>query len=207
MPRKAVFSASDIENTAFALVREGGWDKLSAPAVAERLGCSTMPIYSHFKNMEDLERAVLERAWALLMEREGEVATGDPWVDQALAYARFSREEKHLFHSMFDGRHLEQGNALRLRHWEYLAEQLEGYEPFSGIDPDTLKKIRFARAMFTHGVASAISAGWSDLFDDEEMVRRFIQVVSRSLLQGMKEMLPGPDAEALRLRTSGRGAP
>ena len=56
------------------------------------------------------------------------------------------------------------------------------------------------------GVASAISAGWSDLFDDEEMVCRFIQVVSRSLLQGMKEMLPGPDdPQAVHLRVPAGG--
>ena len=54
MPRKTQFSAEDVILAAYELVREKGLAGLSAPAVANKMGCSTMPIYSHFKNMQVL---------------------------------------------------------------------------------------------------------------------------------------------------------
>ena len=55
MPRKTKYSAEDVVMAAFELVREKGLAGLSAPAVAKKMGCSTMPIYSHFENMQALE--------------------------------------------------------------------------------------------------------------------------------------------------------
>ncbi|MGD9151230.1 MAG: TetR/AcrR family transcriptional regulator, partial [Desulfobacterales bacterium] len=62
MPRKTQFTAEDVVIAAFELVKEKGLAGLSAPAVAEKMGCSTMPIYSHFKNMQALEDEVVKKA-------------------------------------------------------------------------------------------------------------------------------------------------
>jgi hypothetical protein len=52
MPRKTQFAAEDVVTAALELVRVNGLAGLSAPEVARKMGSSTMPIYSHFKNMQ-----------------------------------------------------------------------------------------------------------------------------------------------------------
>ena len=86
MPRKTQFTTEDIINAAIEMVRKHGLPKLSAQAVAEEMGCSTMPIYSHSKNMQTLEDEVVRRVWKLVMEYQAESYTGDVWVDQAIGW-------------------------------------------------------------------------------------------------------------------------
>ena len=97
MPRKAQFSAEDVVTAAFELVRENGLPGLSAPAVANKMGCSTMPIYSHFQNMQALEDEIVKKAWKLSMEYKSKTYTGDVWIDQGIGYVRFSKDEPNPF--------------------------------------------------------------------------------------------------------------
>jgi AcrR family transcriptional regulator len=187
MPRQPKFSAEEILDAAFELVRKGGWPELTAAAIGKKLKCSTMPIFYHFKNIGEIEVAIIERAWKLLLEREDEVVTGDRWVDQAIGYSRFASKEKNLFHCMQDSRHTDTILEMRLKHWEYHSSQLEEYGPLEGVDPEMASKIRFTRAMTSHGIGTWISYGWSkSMPDDEEMVK-FIQLASKAILKGIPE--------------------
>lgn len=105
MPRKTVIHKQDIINAAVEIVRANGYENLNARAIAEKLGCSTQPIFSNFRNMEDLTRSVIGRS----LEIYDDFVAGEfkkphdypPYKTNGMAYIRFAIEEKNLFKLLF----------------------------------------------------------------------------------------------------------
>ncbi len=97
MPPKFKFTRAEIVDAAFKLVREKGWAVLSTRSLAEVLGSSARPIYSHFKSMGELEEEIAKRGVDLLYKYMIQERTGDPWHDHGIGYVLFAQEEKRLF--------------------------------------------------------------------------------------------------------------
>lgn len=191
MPRKSQFSAEDVVQAAFDLVRAKGLAGLSAPAVANKMGCSTMPIYSHFKNMQALEDEVVKRAWKLSMAYKAKTYTGDVWIDQGIGYVVFTKEEHNLFKCTLDAHNMELKYEMAIANWKFLAEQLDGYKGFNELDREQQERVRYSRAMLTHGIATAPKVGINRiLLEDNELLAIFLTNVSKALLAGFKELPP-----------------
>lgn len=194
MPRKTQFTIDNVITAAFELVREKGLAGLSAPSVAEKMGCSTMPIYSHFKNMQALEDEVIQKAWTLVMEYESRQYTGDDWIDQAMGYVLFARDERNLFKSMLAGRNLKLQYEMQKMHWQYQTDRLDSYEGFKDLDRDQRSRIRYARAMLSHGVAMSPDTGMNKvIIENDEILSGFLTNVSQALLKGYKDLPPPPE--------------
>ena len=105
MPRKTVIYKEDIINAAFELVREKGHEALNARALAERLGCSTQPIFSNFSSMDELSGQVLIKcleSYYSYVAAEFERQQGfPPYKTYGMAYIRFAKEQKNLFKLLF----------------------------------------------------------------------------------------------------------
>lgn len=152
-PRNTQFSKEEIIDAAFELVRVNGWNGFSVTAVAKVINSSTMPIYSQFANVRELEDAVCLKALELLKDRMLEDRTGDRWIDHGISYVRFAEEEKYLFRCMWDGRNVElckeMGNDLN----QFIAKTLVDYPLFAGLGELELNMIRFTRMMFAQRLA------------------------------------------------------
>jgi AcrR family transcriptional regulator len=199
MPRKTQFTAEDVILAAFELIRKKGLPGLSAPAVAAELGSSTMPIYSHFKNMLALEDEIVKRAWKWVKKYQGRRYTGDVWIDQAIGYIRFAREENNLFRCLLDGRNLELKYQMNRRQWEHLAEALETYTGFKDLDDEKILRVRYTRSMLSHGIATAARIGLNKIFiENDELLSRFLTDASQALLKGYEDVPPlGPEERQL----------
>ena len=183
--RKAQFSREEIVETAFEMVRQNGWKGLSVPAVAKTINSSTMPVYSHFKNVSELEDAVYLKALEFLGDCMIIEETGDKWLDHGIGYLRFAAEEEHLFRCLFDGRNPELQIAS-LREWNQLMrEQLTDYPLFEGLNEEQIQMIRYARFMLIYGMASGINSGWHTKKTEEEQVR-FLRKTTKALYDGLK---------------------
>ena len=68
MARKETITIQMILDTAFSMTREEGFANVTARKVAAKAGCSTQPIFSVYKGMEELWRAVYERAAAFFQD-------------------------------------------------------------------------------------------------------------------------------------------
>jgi len=191
MPPKTQFTVENVVMAALELVREKSLAGLSAPAVAAKMGCSTMPIYSHFKNMQALEDEVVTKAWEMIMKYEGKRYTGDAWIDQTIGYVRFARDEHNLFRCLLEGRNPELRKKMLTRHWQYLTDLLEGYDSFKNLNEELTGKIRYARAMLSHGVAMFPRTGLNKIIlENDEILSTFLTLVSHVLLTGYKETPP-----------------
>ena len=58
MSQPGVYSWEQIIDAAPELIHEAGWSKVPTRSLAKKLGSSTMPIYSHVRSVEELEKEV-----------------------------------------------------------------------------------------------------------------------------------------------------
>lgn len=195
MPRKTQFTAEDVIKAAIDLVRKHGLSKLSASAVAEEMGCSTMPIYSHSQNMQTLEDEVVKRVWKLVMEYQAESYTGDVWVDQAIGWVVFSRNEENLFKCLTDNNNIELKFEMQVKHWQYLADRLEVYNGFDGMDEELSERVRYTHALLTHGLATTPRTGFNKIIiEDDRILYGFMTNASQALIKGYKQLPPVEEA-------------
>lgn len=106
MPPKAKFTKEEIIAAALEIVRERGFDALTARALGERLGSSARPIFTVFCSMEEVQKEVRAAARALynsyvreaLCEKKGNVPHFKCVGQQ---YIRFAASEPKLFQLLF----------------------------------------------------------------------------------------------------------
>ena len=90
------------------VLREKVFSAVNARNVAEKLGCSTQPIYLCFENMDQLRQALTRRAVEAHTQRVRSFlqAPQDPdqpysrYSDYGMGFVQFARQEKQLFLSL-----------------------------------------------------------------------------------------------------------
>jgi len=185
-PRNSQFSKEEIVAAAFQLAREHGWNGFSVQAVAKAIGASTMPIYSQFANVRELEDAVCVKAMDLLKESLLADRTGDRWIDQAISYVNFALEEKHLFRCLGDGRNIELQNRLGMGLVRYIDDTLADYPLFAGLNEMEFKMIRLSRMMFAQRLAFWLNRDENFLKDKGLDLEDFIRRTSKAIYDGFK---------------------
>ena len=159
-----------ILDTAFEMVKEGGFESITARKVAERAGCSTQPIFRVYKNMSELQAAVYDKAASYFkefisgFEKYGKV----PFTNLGMAYIAFARKEKNLFRLLFV---------------DVVPNRTSMYELLNGNDGNVVTEINMAKEMgcqdpggmfmkmwiFIHGAACMTLSGDYDLTDEETL--------------------------------------
>lgn len=162
MPPKQKFSAQDVIEAAFQIVRRNGWKGLSARAIARELNASTRPVYDYFQSMKHIEIEVVKKALATFVEYISRDRTGDKWLDQALGYVTFAATEKHLFRCINDEEHIQYQKEFARQHWLALGEQLSEDERFQGLPEEAVNRIRVVRWFLLHGISYLAANGWMD---------------------------------------------
>ena len=108
MPPKAKYTREEIIEIAFQMARENGIESVVARELGKKLGTSSSPIFTAFKNMEELQLAVRDRA---MQEFES-------FIKDALNYTpafkyvgvkmiQFSMQEPKLFQLLYMKEHAE----------------------------------------------------------------------------------------------------
>ncbi len=185
-PRNTQFSRDDIVAAAFQLVREQGWDGFSVQAVAKLINSSTMPIYSQFANVRELEDEVCIKAMELLKVSLLETRSGDLWIDQAISYVNFALAEKHLFRILGDGRNIELQNKLGMGLVQFIDDTLADYPLFAGLSEMEFKMVRLSRMMFAQRLAFWLNRDPSFLQAKGIEMEDFIRRTSKAIYEGFQ---------------------
>ncbi len=103
MPPKPKFTREEIVAAALSLLREQGESALTAREIGKRLGTSSSPIFTTFKDMEELKAAVQLEAKAVF-DRYMEVAKAffPAYKKRGMQWVKFAREEPMLFRLLFE---------------------------------------------------------------------------------------------------------
>ena len=184
MPPKSRFSAEDIIEVAFNIVRWNGWEALSARAVAEELNSSTMPVYFHFKSMENLEEEVIKKALALLLDYQSRIITGDLLLDFGVGYVSFSREEQHLFKGINDRKYSHLLTKHGQMNFDFLINALAGDERFRRYSQEELRNIMIVLWVFIHGLAQLRNSLPQERLEGIELTE-FLKTASSIFVKGL----------------------
>ncbi|MBQ0024950.1 MAG: TetR/AcrR family transcriptional regulator [Bacteroidales bacterium] len=108
MPRSAFFSKETIAAAGLEVIRRQGVEALTARALSKQLGCSLSPIFTVFKDMDEIHIAVRQAAAALFDDYVKDVIDYQPaFKEYGMSLIRFAKQEQNVF-QLF----LERGNRL-----------------------------------------------------------------------------------------------
>lgn len=102
MPPKPKFTKEEVVATALQLVSEKGLDALTARELGNALGSSARPIFTVFRNMEELQVAVREAAMKRFENFAETLIPGLPrFKSIGMQMVRFSLQEPKLYQLLF----------------------------------------------------------------------------------------------------------
>ena len=102
MPRKAFFSKQEIIDKALVILRQQGPEAISARSLCKALGCSVSPLFTVYKNMDELFSDLHAAAEKLFENYMADVIDYQPaFKEFGMRLVKFSREEPQLFHYLF----------------------------------------------------------------------------------------------------------
>jgi AcrR family transcriptional regulator len=167
MPPYAKVSKEDILAAALFILKKHGADAINARALANRIGCSTQPIFSNFSNMEDLKYELLNacaKRYRTYLKQELILERYPEYKASGMAYIRFAREEKELFKFLFmRDRSGETTDCMEEDFTDsvyYIHKELE-------ISYDDAIMFHTEMWVFVHGIATMLATSYLDLTYDE----------------------------------------
>lgn len=195
MSPKPTISREVILDAAWDLVQSEGSANLNARALAARLGCSTMPIYSAVGSMAALDALLRQRVAEALGMWQKRSWGPNKMLDMAVGYVMFAREEPRLFKYLFsasiqgaesaeakpEGDESDASDARDVRdvpvdlsrfldmpEAKSVLASSPAYNSFiAGMARDTQNSFAFRSWVFIHGLANLVSEGIVNLPPEE----------------------------------------
>ena len=179
MPRDFLFTKDEIVKAALDLTREKGFAAVSTRALGEKLGTSSRPVFSHFQNMAEVQKAIVAAAndvYQSYIRNETTRGKYPQYKATGMAYIRFAREERELFKLLF----------MRDRSHEKVKENPTEMDELValigkqvGLDKASAKLFYLEMWAYTHGIATMVATGYLDW--DEALTSRALTDVYQSL--------------------------
>ena len=186
MPPKQKFTKEDIVEAAFNIVREQGWEALSQRSIAQKLQASIGPIYSYLKSMTNLEEAVIEKAYELLLHYMLNSRGNDGTASPSFGYVLFAKNERKLFKCFFNEKHTEIHKKYSQRLWQTLREAMKNDPVHSKLTDRQKDGLHLNSVIFSYGLAILINISFYDEFTDEE-ISALILDAKRMFMEGFKD--------------------
>lgn len=171
MPPKPKFTKEEITAAALDLVSEKGLNALTARDLGNRLGSSARPIFTAFKNMEEVQQAVRDAARDRFVSYAQKAIHYTPAFKQlGMQMLLFAREEPRLYELLFmknDGmpHFLEEGYLSRDKAGILALEMIQ---KDYGLERENARKLFHHVWIFTFGIGALCATGMCH-FSDEEL--------------------------------------
>ncbi|MDO5321917.1 MAG: hypothetical protein Q4F39_05985 [Bacteroidia bacterium] len=105
MPRQPRFSKDDIVSAGLRIVRSSGIEAVSARALGKELGTSSSPMFTMFKDMNEMMDAICAAAEKTFMARMEDVTDYFPaFKEFGLRLVAFAKEDPNVFQMLFLGK-------------------------------------------------------------------------------------------------------
>lgn len=156
---KAKITREMVIDAAFEVTRIMGSENVNARTVSEKLGCSTQPVMYHFARIEEMKRAVYEKADRFHTEYLMNITKPQEGVmlGIGLNYIRFAIKEPNLFRFLFQSGFAVGNSLLEMIDSEELLPILSAMQEVMGMNMEQTKEVFLTIAMFAHGYASIIA--------------------------------------------------
>lgn len=164
MPPKTVFTKEQIIDSAFEIFKAEGIDSISVRKLAEKLGSSTAPIYTSFKNIQEIKKLLLEKSLKNLLTYTEKEYTEDIFLNMGVGMLEFARDYKIVYRTLF----------INTNEYQYILkefndknlQQMKKNKNLGIFDDSELRGILDKMYIFTHGLASFLCA---DMLEDDSI--------------------------------------
>jgi len=158
MPPKEKTPKAMVTKTAFEMTREYGFAEVTARKLADRLGCSTQPIFRAYENMYELRTDIFYMSSEFFYEHilSKKSRSKPSYLTVSLAYIELARQERHLFEliaSVDDFGTQTVQEFIKNDEWKAIIEKLPGMEDKT---TEAKNEVFMMLWMFVHGLASLI---------------------------------------------------
>lgn len=184
---KAKITREMVIDAAFEVTRAMGSENVNARTVSEKLGCSTQPVMYHFAKIEEMKRAVYDKANLFHTEYLMNIENPENGImlGIGLNYIRFAIREPNLFRFLFQSGFAVENSLLDMIDSEELLPVLSAMQGAIGMDIEQTKEVFLTIAMFAHGYASIIAN--NSLEYDEKIVGSHLERAYRGAVLAVKE--------------------
>jgi AcrR family transcriptional regulator len=186
MPPKAEITKEKVLDAAFEIVRAHGFEALTARSIAQKLKCSTQPIYSVYGNMVELKDDVYDKAVSFALARMSEYEDEKNVValNNAIGCLHFAKNEKQLFRTVYLSGYRKFDSKNKLLGEEMVAAflQMEHNTRQTTVAESTLSKIFLKLSIYLIGIGSMINTDTLDL-DINEATEMMIEMYEALLLK------------------------
>lgn len=188
MPPKAKFTKTEIIEAALNIVRTDGYESLTSRALGTYLGSSARPIFTVFKNMEEVQQSMIVAAKMLYKEYVNKGLTAKhPFKGVGTQYILFSMNEPKLFQLLFmtEQKQIPDLSSVLPLIDESYEEILLSIQKDYGLNEIYAKKLYHHLWIYTHGIAS-LCATKMCCFTSEE-ISTMMTEVCMSILKKIRE--------------------
>lgn len=186
MPPSAKFTRAEIVEAAIEIVRNDGLEALTSRALGMQLGSSARPIFTVFRNMEEVQQAVIDFAKTLYKKYVDRGLTQEhPFKGVGTQYILFSVKEPKLFQLLFMTEQKQMpdlSGVLPLIEESYEKILLSIQDDYN-IDRISSEKLYRHLWIYTHGIAT-LCATKMCRFTDEEISSLMTEVFLSILKNG-----------------------
>lgn len=184
---KAKISREMVVNAAFDIARREGIESVNARSVAEKLGCSTQPVMYHFSKIEEMKRAVFEKAELYHSEYLMDLRNPEEGImlGIGLNYIRFAIREPHLFRFLFQSGYAVENSLIEMIDSEGIKPILGMMSGAMQLSFEQTKEVFLTISMFAHGYASIIAN--NSLEYDESAVAAHLERAYRGAVLALRE--------------------
>lgn len=180
MPPKPKITKDMILNTVLEITQEMGFEAVNARSIANKLECSTRPIFTCYENMEEMKKDFLDFAFEYYDQYVVNYRNSiniKPYLLFPLSYIEFAKEEANLFKLLFiNDMALAMSEANDFYTEVENEEKANKFSEMIGLRPEHGKKIFLDLFLYTHGIAVLTATG-KLLFDShtsEKMLMNFL---------------------------------
>ena len=171
MPAHKVVSHDEIIKAAMDILRGSGSGGITARNIAQKLGCSTQPLYRIFGEMSNLE-LTLEKAvqdiQASEVKKYMEQGKYPPYMAYGLGLVIFAKKEKRLFRYLYmSDRNGQEQVPVDMDIDARLKVMCDIY----GYEMETAKKMNSDMTTYCYGLALSVNTGTIDI-DETEIAER-----------------------------------
>ena len=166
MPPKIKVTREEIVCAAVDILRQSGSEAINARSLAEKLNCSTQPIFTNFSSMEEVLEDVKASSNKFFVSYINSHVSGTkypPYKAGGMAYISFARDEKELFKFLFMKHQQNNENADLSAYHSMIALVQNNL----GVSREQAEKIHLQMWIYVHGIATMAATGYHDFSEEE----------------------------------------
>lgn len=173
MARKKTITKEQILAAAYEVAATEGFTRFTARNIANKMNCSTQPIYLEFKNMDDLRQALFEQIYDYLQYEVFPVEhTGNTIIDLAFNYIHFARREKKLYRSLYSQSKYKRNFASLFLH-HILLSTVKRDPTYADLSEEQIESLHNGTWIIATGIAALMSS--SIIHPTDEQIEKMIQ--------------------------------